>query len=111
MRRLITAAFALSLLASPVALAADNNYSHGDNYRHEDNNRDNNQNNDRYRHANNNHRWHRGDRIGRSWFLYVPVDWRAHHFRNPASGYHWIYADGLYLLVDRNGVVIEVEAG
>ena len=49
--------------------------------------------------------------FSRSWFLYLPVDWRAHHFRHPAYGYHWIYADGLYLLVDRNGVVIQVAAG
>ncbi|MGH7488054.1 MAG: RcnB family protein [bacterium] len=113
MRRLSTAVLALALLGTTPALAAD--YNHDRDYRHQSDYRDNNRHDynrhDSNRHHWNRHHWNRGQKIGRSWFLYTPVDWRRHHFRAPRYGYHWIYADGYFLLVDRNGFVIEVVAG
>lgn len=105
MRHLVTAALALALLGSTPALAAD--YNHDRDYRHQSDYRDNNRHHD----YNRSHHWNRGQKIGRAWWLYTPVDWRRHHFRAPAYGYHWIYVDGYFLLVDRNGFVIEVVAG
>lgn len=115
MKRLTTAVLALALLGTAPAMAADYNSDrdqHHSDYR--DNNRDlhrsDYRDNNRHRDNFQQNRWHRGERLGRAWWLYEPVNWRYHHFRRPAYGYHWIYADGFYLLVNRNGVVIDVSA-
>ena len=104
MRRLTTVVLALALLGITPALAADNNHRDNNNsgFHQQQTRQDNN-----FR----KHRWNRGEKINRSWFLYTPVDWRRHHFNAPRHGYHWIYVDGFYLLIDRNGFIIQVVGG
>jgi len=43
--------------------------------------------------------WHKGARISHDdWARGQQVDWRAHHLRQPPSGYEWREVDGNYVL-------------
>jgi len=102
MKRLLTAALALSLLAGTAASAQPYGQRHDDNGR--------NDNNGRYeqsRHDNGNHygqkkhRWARGERLDRSYYSDRSryVDYRRHHLRAPPRGYQWVQVDNNYALV------------
>ena len=47
------------------------------------------------------HRFNRGDRLPTEYRSrqYVVDDWRAHRLSAPPRGYHWVEADGNFLLV------------
>jgi Ni/Co efflux regulator RcnB len=97
MKRLLTSAIALSLLASAGAAAAQP--------RHDDHRNDH----GRYeqgRHDNGNHygqrkHWNRGQRLPTTYYRDRGhyVDYRAHHLRAPPRGYQWVRADNDYALV------------
>jgi Ni/Co efflux regulator RcnB len=97
MKRLLTSAIALSLLASAGAAAAqprhDDRHDYRDNHRYEQNRSD--------RHDNRHHHWARGQRLDRSYYSDRRhyVDYRAHHLRAPPRGYQWVRADNDYALV------------
>jgi Ni/Co efflux regulator RcnB len=45
------------------------------------------------------HDWHNGGRIAPGdWARGAPVDYRAHHLRQPPHGYEWREVDGNYVL-------------
>lgn len=115
MKRLLTAAMALSLLAGTAASAqpyGDRHDNRGDNNgryeqnRHDDN-RDNNGRYEKGRHDNGNHygqrkhRWVRGERLSRNYYTdrTYYVDYRTHHLRQPPRGYRWVRVDNDYMLI------------
>lgn len=100
MKRLLTAALALSLLGGTAAVAQP--YGHGHDRR--DERHDNRY--DRDRHDNGNHygqrrHWNRGERLPSQYYSQRSywVDYRAHHLRAPPRGYRWVQVDNQYLLV------------
>src|SRR5580704_17230805 len=45
------------------------------------------------------HHWRQGERMGRNdWATAQPVDYRAHHLRQPPRGYEWRQSNGQYVL-------------
>lgn len=45
------------------------------------------------------HHWKRGQRMGyNDWRRAPPVDYRAHHLRQPPRGYEWREQNGQYIL-------------
>lgn len=101
MKRLMTAAIALSLLSGSAAMAQPHNNDRHDsrNERH-DNGRHNGWDKQDNRHDVRPHRWARGERLPsqyRSRGYYV--DYRSHHLRAPPRGYQWVQRDNDYLLV------------
>jgi Ni/Co efflux regulator RcnB len=91
MKRLLTSAIALSLLASAGAAAAQP--------RHDDRKDHHYDRNDH--HDNRGHRWSKGQRLDRTYYNDRShyVDYRAHHLRAPPRGYQWVRADNDYALV------------
>jgi Ni/Co efflux regulator RcnB len=113
MKRLLTAALALSLMTGTAAMAQpDHRDNHGYDQRGEDqrgNDRhwDNHgQERSREVHQRNDerqaeHRWARGERLPRTYYqsrTYY-VDYRSHHLRRPPYGYQWVQVDNNYALV------------
>jgi Ni/Co efflux regulator RcnB len=88
MKRLLSAAAALSLLAGPVltssAALADHYVHHND--------------------------WHKGSRIGHDdWNRGQHVDYNAHHLHRPPHGYEWRQVDGNFVLAAvATGVIASV---
>jgi Ni/Co efflux regulator RcnB len=107
MKRLLTAALALSLLGGTAAVAQpDHHDDHGGYGQQGDHN--NNHGNDRSRevHAQNydrhaQHNWARGQRLPATYYQDRGhyVDYRSHHLRRPPHGYQWVQADNNYALV------------
>ena len=93
MKRLLTSAIALSLLASAGAAAAQPRHDDRNDHRYEQSRND--------RHDNRGHRWARGQRLDRNYYSDRShyVDYRAHHLRAPPRGYQWVRADNDYALV------------
>ena len=108
MKRTLTIALALSLLAGTGSAFAQgtynqsrNNHDNGFNANtqrnddHRGNNNANNNNRNNNRHAN----WRQGGHIDRSdWGRGHRVDYRARHLRTPPRGYEWREVDGNYVL-------------
>lgn len=45
------------------------------------------------------HQWHQGDKIGHDdWGRGVRIDYRQHHLKRPPRGYEWRQVDGNYIL-------------
>ena len=45
------------------------------------------------------HHWRQGERMGRNdWATAQPIDYRAHHLRQPPRGYEWRQSNGQYVL-------------
>lgn len=85
MKRLLTAAIALSLLTGSTAVAAPHRDDHHRYDRHDDH---------RGKH------WTKGQRLpseyrGRGYY----VDYRQHHLRQPPRGYQWVRVNNDYMLV------------
>jgi Ni/Co efflux regulator RcnB len=57
-----------------------------------------------------NHRWNRGENMGRDdWNNAQPVDYRAHHLRRPPHGYAWRESNGQFILAAvATGVVASI---
>jgi Ni/Co efflux regulator RcnB len=46
------------------------------------------------------HQWRQGERMGfNNWNSAQPVDYRAHHLRQPRNGYEWRESNGQYVEV------------
>jgi len=108
MKRLLTAALALSLLGGTAAFAQPDRHDHGD--------RRNDQggyNQDRDRgyspgdRHDNGHHWARGQRMPREYYRDRGhyVDYRTYHLRRPPSGYRWVRTD------DNNYAMVAITSG
>ncbi|MBU1377673.1 MAG: RcnB family protein [Alphaproteobacteria bacterium] len=91
MKRLLTGAIALSLLAGSTAMAQPRNDRHDD---HRYDRRDDRRGDHRA------HNWSKGQRLpaeyrGRGAY----VDYRQHHLRQPPRGYQWVRVDNNYMMV------------
>jgi Ni/Co efflux regulator RcnB len=103
MKKVLSAALALSLLGGTAAMAQP--YGHSDH--RNDNNGRYSQSADRHddrhdnRHDNRNHRWSRGERLPSSYYSSRShyVDYRRHHLRQPPRGYQWVQVDNNYMMV------------
>ena len=88
MKRLLTAALALSLLGGSVATAQPYG-GHPDDHRGPPHDQQG------------PHQWARGQRLPATYYhdrgRYI--DYRAHHLRRPPHGYQWVQADNNYALV------------
>ena len=111
MKRLMTAALALSLLGGTAASAQPRHDDH-DNGRHDQQmGRHDDHDNRRYderagRHDNGHHygqqkhRWARGDRLPSTYYSRNQyIDYRSHNLRAPPRGYQWVQVDNNYALV------------
>jgi len=68
-------------------------------YRHDD-----------YRGAGPNHDWHRGGRLPSEYrgHRHEVRDWRSHHLSAPPRGYHWVEANGDYVLAAvATGIILD----
>lgn len=109
MKRLLTAALALSLLGGTAAVAKPDRHDHGD---HGNDNggynqdRDHGYNRDKDRHDNGHH-WGRGQRMPRDYYSDRShyVDYRTYHLRRPPSGYRWVRTD------DNNYAMVAIASG
>ena len=109
MKRILTAAIALSLLSGTAAMAQpDRHDDHGGYNQGRDDHRDNRDRRDKGdRHDNRDyghdqgHRWARGQRLPATYYRDRGhyVDYRSHHLRAPPRGYRWVEADNNYALV------------
>ena len=109
MKRLLTSALALSLLASTAASADPHGGKHGDNGRYDDNGRYEHDRHDNRveHHDNGNHygqrkqRWARGERLPSTYYQNrnYYVDYRTYHLRQPPYGYRWVRVDNDFMLV------------
>jgi Ni/Co efflux regulator RcnB len=91
MKKLITAALAVSLLVSGAATTASaaNWNSHNNNNNHSS-----------YGHQQvKHHGWKNGGYLPAQYRHNKEVDWRSHHLRQPPRGSHWVQTDGDYVLV------------
>lgn len=107
MKRILTAALALSLLSGTAALAQPDRhddrrgYSQGrDDYRDRGDRHDN-RDYGRNRGHDRGHHWARGQRLPRSYYVdrTYYIDHRAHHLRAPPRGYRWVEVDNNYAMV------------
>ena len=109
MKRLLTAALALSLLGGTAAVAQPDHRDQGD---HRNDNGGYNQDrghgytrsDDRH---DNGHHWGRGQRMPREYYSDRShyVDYRAYHLRRPPSGYRWVRTD------DNNYAMVAIASG
>lgn len=140
MKRLLTAAIALTLLGGSAAMAQpynadrydgpdsrydrqDDRYERGDD-RYDRYDRDD-RRDDRYdrrddrrdyrsdRYDRREHRWSRGERLpGHYRGRGYYVDHRAHHLRAPPRGYQWVRADNDYVMIAlATGLIASIVAG
>jgi Ni/Co efflux regulator RcnB len=134
MKRLLTAAAALSLLAGSAAMAEPNHNDHGQNAGDQrghdqrgndqrgDNRGANNENrfdqrdngHDRGNHYGHDRRWSRGERLPPQYYgnpgYYV--DYRAHNLRYPPRGYRWVQVDNNYMLASTaTGLIAQIISG
>jgi Ni/Co efflux regulator RcnB len=93
MKRILTAAVALSLLGGSVAAAQP--------YGHRNDRQDSRYDNRSNYHDNSRaHRWARGERLPATYRTRGHyVDYRRHHLRQPPRGYQWVQVDNNYALV------------
>ena len=121
MKRLLTAALALSLLGGTAAVAQpDRHDDHGRYDQRGDRRDDNNHGYERSRevHARNYdrqayHHWGRGQRLPASYYQDRGhyVDYRTYHLRRPPHGYQWVQVDNNYALVAlTSGVIASIIA-
>jgi Ni/Co efflux regulator RcnB len=98
MKKLLIAAAALTLLASPMAMAQTDHHDDHNNMmmqKHDDHQGGN----AMMMRAGGHHDWHQGERIGRDdWGRYDRVDYRRYHLRTPPRGYEWRRVDNNYVL-------------
>ena len=99
MRRIFTAALAVSMILSGAAPALakphDKDRGRDDGARYEQGRHDNGNHNGERR------RWARGERLPVTYYRDrgAYVDYRAHHLRAPPRGYQWVQVDNNYMMV------------
>jgi Ni/Co efflux regulator RcnB len=99
MKRLLTAALALTLLTGTAAMAQpDRHDDHGGAPQGHDNRGDN---------RGQQHHWARGQRLPTTYYRDSShyVDYRSHHLRAPPRGYRWVQTD------DNNFAMVAVTTG
>lgn len=102
MKRLMTAALALTLLGGSAAVAQPYGpppgHDRGHHYGRDD--------------RGGPHHWSRGERLPKSyWGRDRYVDYRRHHLRRPPRGYQWVRVDDNYALVAiTTGLISELMA-
>ena len=103
MKRLLTAAIALTLVSGSAAMAQPYNNDRHDsrNERHDDrNDRRDNDRRDNARNDNRGHHWARGQRLPTEYRTRGHyVDYRRHHLRQPPRGYQWVQVNNDYVMV------------
>lgn len=100
MKRLVIGAVALSLLGGTAAFAAPGAYAPAQSSQQFARNDHNN--------VQRHHRWNKGNRLPHAHGRVVS-DWRGLHLRRPPRGYHWVEADGDYVLAAvATGVILQV---
>jgi Ni/Co efflux regulator RcnB len=113
MKRLLTAALALSLLGGTAAVAQPDRHDHDRNdqggyNQNRDHGYDRGDNRGRAddRHDNGHH-WGRGQRLPREYYSDRShyVDYRTYHLRRPPSGYRWVRTD------DNNYAMVAITTG
>jgi Ni/Co efflux regulator RcnB len=99
MKRLLTAALALTLLTGTAAAAQP--YNHDDHGRYDQSRHDDRGSHDQGRH------WARGQRLPSTWYRDRGhyVDYRSHHLRAPPRGYRWVQTD------DNNYAMVALTTG
>ena len=106
MKRLLTAAIALSLLSGTAAMAQPDRHDHDRNdqggY-----NQDRGHGYNRDDHHDNGHHWGRGQRMPHEYYSDRSryVDYRTYHLRRPPSGYRWVRTD------DNNYAMVAITTG
>ena len=117
MKRLLTAAIALSLLTGTAAMAQPDHRDDRDNRGAQDQRHDEGRGH-AYGHDDNrggqqHHNWARGQRLPSNYYADRGhyVDYRANHLRRPPRGYQWVQADDNYALVAlATGVIASIAA-
>jgi len=99
MKRLLTTALALSLVAGSAAMAQPG--------RHADHQDRGQYGYDHGRNDRGGHHWARGQRLPRAYYQDRShyVDYRAHHLRAPPRGYRWVQTD------DNNYALVAITTG
>jgi Ni/Co efflux regulator RcnB len=125
MKRLLTAALALSLLGGTAAVAQpdrhdhdrndqggynqnrDHGYDRGDNRGPGRGDDHGDRGYERANHHDNGHHWGRGQRLPREYYSDRShyVDYRTYHLRRPPSGYRWVRTD------DNNYAMVAIASG
>ncbi|HEY4077183.1 MAG TPA: RcnB family protein [Rhizomicrobium sp.] len=91
MKRLLTSAAALMILAAPVSAFADS--------RHDDHRDDHRPGPSMMMHGPSHNNWRKGGRIERNdWNRGTRVDYRHYHLSAPPRGYEWRRVDNNYVL-------------
>jgi Ni/Co efflux regulator RcnB len=106
MKFLLSALFALPLLAASGAALADHDHGRGHGHGHDDHWHDRGHH-DRGRHGHPHHHWERGHRYdGR---IVVVHEYERVHLRPPPRGYHWVRDDNNdYVLVAiATGIILD----
>ena len=116
MKRIFTAALALSLLSGTAVMAQPNFQGRGDQGRHDQNQ----SGPDRYDEFRNNPgvrmsspRFSRGDRVPEQYrrdHRYAVDDWQSRHLRRPPRGYHWVRDDNdnYFLAAVTTGLILDL---
>lgn len=130
MKRVLSAALALSLLGGTAAMAQPHGHDdHGrSDQRQDDRGRYDQRQDDRHdqhynrgadrhddRHDNSRaHRWSRGERLPSNYYASRSryVDYRRHHLRQPPRGYQWVQVDNNYVMVSlASGLISQIING
>jgi len=114
MKRILTAAIALTLLGSGAAMAQpySNNHRNDRNDRYEQR-VDRHDRQDYRQQQKQTRRWVRGQRLPASYRTRSHyVDYRRHHLRAPPRGYQWVQVDNNYALIAlTSGLISQIIAG
>lgn len=120
MKRVLSAALALSLLGGTAAMAQPHGHDdHGRSDRRQDDRHDQHYNQGAGRHDDRHdnsraHRWSRGERLPSNYYRSRShyVDYRHHHLRQPPRGYQWVQVDNNYVMVSlASGLISQIING
>jgi Ni/Co efflux regulator RcnB len=106
MKRLLTSALALSLLAGTAAMAQPDRHNQGD-HRNDQGGYNQDRDHGYTPGQNNGHHWARGQRLPATYYQDRShyVDYRANHLRAPPRGYRWVRTD------DNNYAMVAITTG
>ena len=110
MKKAILAAVALSLLATPAALAQSYKHPQGQPHygSHQSESYKDKRSQERYRHGKPDfekkrkpaaHKWQRGHKLPHNYRKHVVRDYHRYHLKQPPLGHQWVKVDNDYLLI------------
>lgn len=110
MKKAILAAVALSLLATPAALAQSYKHPQGQPHygSHQSESYKDKRSQERYRHGKPDfekkrkpaaHKWQRGHKLPHNYRKHVVRDYHRYHLKQPPRGHQWVKVDNDYLLI------------